>query len=139
MPADQMEDGGNVQVQGGLEPEQNPEGPAPGSPATPVNLGFGSAAGSNSNVSNNSDSAGSEQGPIHFRNLSDLYDTTEQIYDYEYSGLCLLAADEPGDVEEALWGNCWKEAMNAKLQSISENNTWELAKLPKGQRAIGLK
>ena len=128
-----------MQVQGGLEPEQNPEGPAPGSPATPVNLGFGSAAGSNSNASNNSDSAGSEQGPIHFRNLSDLYDTTEQIYDYEYSGLCLLAADEPDGVEEALWENCWKEAMNAELQSISENNTWELAKLPKGQRAIGLK
>ena len=37
-----------------------------------------------------------------FRSLSNLYDTTEEIQNFEYSGLCLLAADEPPSVEEAL-------------------------------------
>jgi len=68
-----------------------------------------------------------------------LFDATEEIHDYEYSGLCLLAADEPASVEEALEEKCWRDAMNAELQSISDNNTWRLTELPKGQRAIGLK
>jgi hypothetical protein len=29
--------------------------------------------------------------------------------------------------------------MNSKLQSIQENNTWQLCDLPKGHKAIGLK
>jgi hypothetical protein len=71
--------------------------------------------------------------------LTDLFDTTDEILDYEYSGLCLLAADEPASVDEALEEDCWKDAMKAELQSINENNTWRLTKLPKGQHAIGLK
>ena len=59
--------------------------------------------------------------------------------DFEYSGLFLLAADEPVSVEHALEQSCWKEAMNAELQSIRENNTWSLSSLPKGHKAIGLK
>jgi hypothetical protein len=55
--------------------------------------------------------------------LTDLFDATEEIHDYEYSGLCLLAADEPASVGEALKDDCWKNAMNAELQSISENKT----------------
>lgn len=64
-----------------------------------------------------------------------MFDNTDEIHDYEYSGLCLLAADEPAIVDEALEEDCWKDAMNAELQSINENNTWRLTKLPKGQHA----
>ena len=59
--------------------------------------------------------------------------------DFEYSGTCLLAADEPVSVDEALEQVCWKDAMQAELQAIKENNTWSLTELPKGARAIGLK
>ena len=68
-----------------------------------------------------------------------MYDNTEVVNDFEYSGLCLLAADEPASIEQALGEQCWREAMAAELQSIKENKTWEVSELPKGQKAIGLK
>lgn len=78
-------------------------------------------------------------GPLRFRKLGDLIDSTEEVQDFEYSGVCLLAADEPNGVDEALENDCWVKAMNSKLQSIQENNTWQLCDLPKGHKAIGLK
>ncbi|CAD6334291.1 unnamed protein product [Miscanthus lutarioriparius] len=33
--------------------------------------------------------------PLRFRSLNDLFDSTEMIHDFEYSGVCMLAADEP--------------------------------------------
>ena len=68
-----------------------------------------------------------------------MYDATEEIQNFEYSGLCLLAADEPVSVEEALEDKCWRKAMEAELESIEENRTWMLTDLPKNQQAIGLK
>lgn len=65
-----------------------------------------------------------------------MFDTTEEIEDYEYSGLCLLVAEEPTSVDEAL-EKCWKNAV--VLESIVENNTWFFCELPKGHKAIGLK
>ena len=50
--------------------------------------------------------------------------------------------DEPATIEEALSGDhCeqWKVAADAKYQSLMENNTWELVKLPEGRKAIGCK
>jgi hypothetical protein len=76
---------------------------------------------------------------LKFRTLSDLLDNTEEVHDFEYSGMCLLAADEPSSVDEALEEKCWREAMQAELQSIHENKTWVLFDLPKGHKAIGLK
>jgi hypothetical protein len=78
-------------------------------------------------------------GPLRFRTLNDLFDSTEELEDFEYSGVCMLAADEPVDVDEALEGKCWVEAMKSELLSIQNNNTWSYATLPKGHRAIGLK
>ena len=54
-------------------------------------------------------------------------------------GLCLIAAEEPAGVDEALEEACWMRAMDAELVAIRENKTWELAALPPGHRAIGLK
>ena len=59
--------------------------------------------------------------------------------DYEYSGLCLLAAEEPASVEEALEDPEWKKAMQEELDAIVDNNTWEPTSLPAGHKAIGLK
>lgn len=54
-------------------------------------------------------------GPVRFRTLSDLLDSTEEMQDYEYSGVCLLAADEPTGVEDAFKKDCWVKAMNSEL------------------------
>lgn len=78
-------------------------------------------------------------GPLRFRTLNDLFDSTDEVHDYEYSGVCMLAADEPVGVDEALQEQCWLEAMNNELKPIQENDTWLYADLPKGNRAIGLK
>lgn len=80
-----------------------------------------------------------DEGPHRFRTLSDIYRSTEEVHDFEYSGVCMLAADEPINVEQALEESCWKNAMNAKMESIIQNKTWIPADLPKGHKAIGLK
>jgi hypothetical protein len=51
----------------------------------------------------------------------------------------MLAADEPTNVEQALEEDCWKRAMQEEMDSIHQNNTWELSDLPSDHKAIGLK
>jgi hypothetical protein len=58
-----------------------------------------------------------------FRTLADLFDSTEQIHDFEYSGVCMLAADEPASVEHALEQDCWRRAMEEEMSSIKQNKT----------------
>jgi hypothetical protein len=110
-PADSEQSGGNEQVQGGQGQVQSPQvSPAamPGSPSTPINQDIQSAADSNGTGSNSTGSSVLVQQPVHFRTLSDLFDATEEIHDYEYSGLCLVAAEEPENVDEALEQAYWK-------------------------------
>lgn len=57
----------------------------------------------------------SNDGPIRFRTMTDLLDSTDELLDYEYSGVCMLAADEPRDVDQALEEKCWKDAMDAEM------------------------
>jgi len=85
------------------------------------------------------ESIDSEGVPLRYRTLNNLNDTTDEIGDFEYSGVCYLAAEEPRSVEAALSENCWRKAMEAEMESIQANKTWELSVLPAGHRAIGLK
>ena len=62
-------------------------------------------------------------GPVRLRTLTELYDQTDQIQDYEYSGVCMLAADEPVNVEQALEEECWRQAMRDELEAIVQNKT----------------
>uniref|UniRef100_A0ACD5WYF1 Uncharacterized protein n=1 Tax=Avena sativa TaxID=4498 RepID=A0ACD5WYF1_AVESA len=59
--------------------------------------------------------------------------------DFDYSGLCLLSAEEPDNIDAALGDPAWKKAMEEEMGSILENHTWEFTSLPSRQRAIGLK
>ena len=34
---------------------------------------------------------------------------------------------------------CWRQAMQAEMQAIEDNKTWDVADLPAKQKAIGLK
>jgi hypothetical protein len=47
--------------------------------------------------------------------------------------------EEPTSFREAVDDPNWVLAMESEMQSICKNGTWELATLPPGQKAIGLK
>ena len=50
--------------------------------------------------------------------------------------------DEPKSIQDALNGNDqekWKIACKREIDSLNENNTWELAELPEGRKVIGCK
>jgi hypothetical protein len=63
-----------------------------------------------------------------------VYDAVEEV-DEE----CMLAAEEPQDMDEVNADAAWRTAMDEEMASITENKTWELASLPRGCKAIGLK
>lgn len=48
----------------------------------------------------------SDGAPRRYRTIPNLLDTTEEVHGFEYSGLCLVAAEEPGSVEEARKEDC---------------------------------
>ena len=66
-------------------------------------------------------------------------ETTEELQDFEYSGICLVAAEEPRSIEEALAEQCWRQAMQAEMQAIEANQTWDVSVLQPKHKAIGLK
>ena len=83
-------------------------------------------------------SVNSEGVPLRYRTILDLLDTTEEVQ-LEYSGACLIAAEEPSSVDQALTELCRRNGMKSEMQAIEANKTWEVSPLPKGQKAIGLK
>jgi hypothetical protein len=48
-------------------------------------------------------------------------------------------AEEPPTFAAAEREPSWRAAMTEEMDSITDNNTWELVELPRGHRAIGLK
>ncbi|CAD6254091.1 unnamed protein product [Miscanthus lutarioriparius] len=82
---------------------------APNSPNTPEPAqvqGHGWATPPNQNSEN------SEEGPVRFRTMADLLDSTDVIHDFEDSGVFMLAADEPTNIDQAL-----EERITAKVET----------------------
>ncbi|KAE8767964.1 hypothetical protein D1007_60605 [Hordeum vulgare] len=77
-------------------------------------------------------------GPRRYRYMENLLEELDEE-GAQRAELCMLAAEEPASVDEALADEAWKEAMDEEMRSITDNNTWELTTLPAGHRAIGLK
>jgi len=50
-----------------------------------------------------------------------------------------MASEDPDCFEEAVQEEVWRKAMESKIASIEENNTWELMELPEGAKVIGVK
>jgi hypothetical protein len=53
--------------------------------------------------------------------------------------LHVVSSDEPSSFEDAEQDPCRRRAMLEEMKSIEDNDTWYLADLPSGHRAIGLK
>ncbi|KAL9384923.1 hypothetical protein Peur_021933 [Populus x canadensis] len=51
----------------------------------------------------------------------------------------LFAGSDPMLFTEAVKEEKWKRAMNAEIQAIEKNETWELTDLPEGQKIISVK
>jgi len=51
----------------------------------------------------------------------------------------LFAGSDPMLFTEAVKEEKWKRAMDAEIQAIEKNETWELTDLPEGQKTIGVK
>jgi len=79
--------------------------PSPGTPGPMIQW-----ATPPTNASEDSDGA-----PLRFRTIPNLLETTEEMQGFEYSGLCLVAAEEPRMVDEALSENCWRQAMQSEM------------------------
>ncbi|KAG7553295.1 hypothetical protein ISN45_Aa06g038290 [Arabidopsis thaliana x Arabidopsis arenosa] len=78
----------------------------------------------------------SERTP-HFRSLQELYEVTENQDNLTL--FCLFAECEPMDFQEAIEKKTWRNAMDEEIKAIKKNDTWELASLPNGHKAIGVK
>lgn len=59
-------------------------------------------------------SVDSEGAPLRYRMISDLLDSTDEVQ-MEYSGLCLVAAEELSSVQEAMSELCWRNAMQTEM------------------------
>jgi hypothetical protein len=52
---------------------------------------------------------------------------------------CMLDAEEPRGIDATIADTAWSKAMDEEMAAITDNDTWELATLPAGHKAIGLK
>lgn len=54
--------------------------------------------------------------------------------------MALFLADEDTETfEDAVVHERWRKAMEAEIQAINDNNTWELVDVPAGVKVIGVK
>eukprot|EP01018_Ginkgo_biloba_P023889 Gb_35456 [translate_table: standard] len=49
----------------------------------------------------------------------------------------VLTKDEPSTFEEGRKEQKWNATMNAEIQAVQKNKTWDFVKLPEGKKAIG--
>jgi len=102
------------------------------------------------------DSDDYDETPLRFRSVNEIYQHTnvvslgsdpeeeedsgeEQQEDAVDTTALLTVMEEPSNYSEAADDPNWIQAMDSEMQSICKNGTWDLASLPPGQKAIGLK
>ena len=88
------------------------------------------------NIQEDSSESSNEKTP-RFRSLQELYEVTENQNDI--SLMCLFGDCEPLSYQEAVRSKKWRDAMDEEINSITKNDTWELATLPQGYKPIGVK
>ena len=75
--------------------------------------------------------------PRIIKRLDEVYNETEEVFLDEE--LFLMGIEEPMNYSQAVKDRNCRSAMENGMQSIEENNTWKLTKLPTGKKTIGLK
>jgi hypothetical protein len=60
---------------------------------------------------------------MRYRRLSCVYDATEDDVVQEPHEQCMLAAEEPLSIDEAIADEAWRTAMDEEMASITENKT----------------
>ena len=91
-----------------------------------------------SSPSSHSSNSPNATGPKGYRSLNDIYARTHEVT-LEPEELMLAETDQPSTFEEAVAHKVWREAMQAELDAIEKNKTWQRTSLPPGHKAIGLK
>lgn len=104
--------------------------------------GVGSSSTSSpSSESHDENSPGSVQGRARQvpRWMQD-YETGEGLSEEEdLSAMAVLTEVDPITFEEAVKSKKWRDAMNAEIEAIERNKTWDLTILPEGVKTIGVK
>ncbi|MCI42140.1 copia-type polyprotein, partial [Trifolium medium] len=71
--------------------------------------------------------------PSHFK---DFVMGSEVDNEQELQNLAIYSSSEdPYTYDEACKHQVWKDAMDAEIKAIEDNNTWELSNLPEGMKA----
>ncbi|KAL8112462.1 hypothetical protein AgCh_019968 [Apium graveolens] len=91
-----------------------------------------------SNAEGNSETEESSEPPRKFRQLTDIYDATEEV-ELDDDELMLMGTVEPTSYSRAATENSWQQAMKDEIDAVEKNHTWKLTELPAGKKAIGLK
>lgn len=71
--------------------------------------------------------------------LSDYVTGNEAIDEEDEVNMVQMNTSDPLTFEEAQKCLKWREAMDAEINSIQKNQTWELSNLPNGAKCIGVK
>ncbi|KAG7640275.1 Zinc finger CCHC-type superfamily [Arabidopsis suecica] len=89
----------------------------------------------------NSHEEGEESvGPRGFRSINNLIDQTNEVEgEALIHEMCLMMAEEPQALEEAMKDEKWIEAMREELRMIEKNKTWEVVARPKDKNVISVK
>jgi transposase InsO family protein len=70
----------------------------------------------------------------------DDYTSGEELSDEDtLAHFALFAGCDPISFDEAIKSSRWRKAMDAEIEAIERNNTWELVELPEGEKTVGVK
>ena len=134
-------------ITGREEPQEEPAA-APASPPQPGGTGGVASTPVHlvsppTELGDQLDADHDDDAPLRFRTVENILGEVtppgQAIRNLGHGELHAVSAEEPATLADAERQPCWRKAMEEELQSIEENQTWSLAKLPKGRRAIGLK
>lgn len=53
--------------------------------------------------------------------------------------VAISAGNEPRSVAESMKDKRWRQAMQAEIQALESNGTWNLESIPPGKKAVGCK
>lgn len=123
----------NISSESEADEEEQVEEDAPGGEEFQEGSPVQSSTAVGLNPENYDDSAE----PRRSRLVSEIYGQTEPVDLSEE--LNLMGVDEPTNFRQAAGNQNWMQAMRQEMNSIEENETWELVPLPPGQKIIGLK